>query len=118
MNRAIEKAVKKLEQAEHDLREILKREQKTCPHKSVIHSKWKPSEWGSVFKARRLCLDCGLEEEAKHSGWGDNDYDFVDLKTGGFHKVVNDAWELYRVRIPQAAVNGHITETEQTAALG
>lgn len=113
MNAAIKTAVKKLERATCDLRAVLQREQKACPHKQVIHSKWKSSDYGSAFKARRLCLNCGLEEEAKNSGWGDSDSDFTRLKTKGFHKEVDDAWELYRSRFPEASVNGPLAAGEK-----
>lgn len=104
MRPAIKDAVSKLSDATSKLKEILKREQKACDHKRVIHSNWRNSDWGSAFKARRLCLDCGLEEQAKNSGWGDNDSDFTRLKTGGFHKVVASE-EIWRARFPEAEVD-------------
>lgn len=99
----IKKAADALAKAESNMKAVLASEQKKCPHKQVIHSEWRSSEFGSAFKARRLCLDCGLEEQALYSGWGDNDSDFKHLKTGGFHKVV-DSWTLYGARFPEADV--------------
>lgn len=108
MNPNLKKAVSALERARKGMRDALRREQRRCPHRQVIHSNWRGSDWGSAFKARRLCLDCGLEEEAMNSGWGDNDSDFRRLKTKGFHKVVEpDA--LYQARLPEADVNGELT---------
>jgi hypothetical protein len=104
MNSAIESAIEAYRGAADKLRRTMKAEQKKCKHGQVIHSPWRASEWGPAFKARRLCLDCGLEEEAKHSGWGDNDSDFAKLKTKGFHKVVCSD-ELYRSRFPEGEVD-------------
>lgn len=104
MNPTIKKAVDQLDAATTNMRNVLAAEQKKCSHARVIHSNWRRSDYGSAFKARRLCLDCGLEEEAKSIGWGDNDYDFRHLKTGGFHKIV-DSNELYRSRFPEAKVD-------------
>jgi hypothetical protein len=103
MKPSIKKAADKLELARANMRQVLDDEQGLCDHKRVIHSKWRSSEWFNPFKARRLCLDCGLEEEAKNSGWGDNDGDFRFLKTQGFHKEVSPD-ELYRARFPEARV--------------
>lgn len=113
MRPAIKSAIEQLEAATLHLRATLANEQPKCDHPRVIHSNWRSSEWGSAFKARRLCLECGLEEQALHSGWGDNDRDFTWLKTGGFHKVVNSD-ELYRARFPEVAVDAN----EVRAAVG
>lgn len=101
---AIKEAVEATERAIGRLKEVLAAEQAKCPHARIIHSPWKSSEWGSAFKARRLCLDCGLEEEAMGSGWGDHDHSFRKLKSNGFHKVV-DNWTLYGSRFPEAEVD-------------
>lgn len=104
MNPTIKNAAQKLKSASENMKKILHNEQRACAHKRVIHSAWRSSEYFSAFKARRLCLDCGLEEEAMNSGWGDNDSDFKFLKTDGFHKVVSSD-ELYRSRFPLAEVD-------------
>jgi hypothetical protein len=100
----IQEAADQLKAAETHMKATLAREQKKCSHARVIHSKWRSGEFFGPFKARRLCLDCGLEEEAKNSGWGDGDSDFKRLKTGGFHKVV-DSYEIYKARFPEADVD-------------
>lgn len=107
MRPAIKTATDALNIAVKGLRSVLAYEQRACRHPRVIHSKWRSSDWGSPFKARRLCLDCGLEEEAKNSGWGDSDLDFKHLKTGGFHKVVCGD-EIYRSRFPEGEVDGPV----------
>jgi|GEM_PF-5913710 len=104
MNKPIQKAIQNLEAATAALKSVLAVEQANCAHERVIHSKWRSSDYGPAFKARRLCLNCGLEEEAKNSGWGDDDRDFNRLKTGGFHKIVS-AEELYNSRFPECAVD-------------
>ena len=100
----IKEAVIELSKAQQHMREVLAREQKACPHARVIHSNWRNSEWVGMFKARRLCLECGLEEESKNSGYGDSDADFRYLKTNGFHKIVSSD-DLYRSRFPEAKVD-------------
>lgn len=106
MRDEIKKAVDAYQAAKASLKETMAREQQQCAHARVIQSPWRSSEWGPAHKARRLCLDCGREEEAMHSGWGDHDSDYTALKTGGFHKAV-DAQELYRARLPHAPVNAN-----------
>jgi hypothetical protein len=101
---AIKKAADELAASTANMKMVLAAEQKKCPHKRVIHSKWRSSEWVGAFKARRLCLDCGLEEQARNTGWGDYDSDFHHLKTDGFHKVVSSD-ELYKARFPEAEVD-------------
>jgi hypothetical protein len=100
----IQVALNKLEEARKNLVKILREEQKKCKHEKIIHSNWRSSEWGSAFRARRLCLACGMEEEARNSGWGNHDCDFPILKSNGFHKIV-DADELYRARLPEVPVD-------------
>lgn len=112
-NEKIKKAAADLKVATDNMRAVLKHAQKVCSHNRVIHSPWRASDWGSAFKARRLCLDCGLEEEAKNSGWGDHDSDFSRLKTRGFHKVVSSE-ELYRTRFPEADVDVERAKQPQT----
>ena len=104
MHPDVRDAITDVETAEAALREILTCVRKTCRHEKVIHSNWRSSNWGSAFKARRLCLACGLEEEAKHSGFGESDIDFRYLKTNGFHKVVSSD-ELYKSRFPETEVD-------------
>jgi hypothetical protein len=100
----IQKAAIELSRVEENMRKVLAEEQNLCPHSKVIHSNWRSSEWVAPFKARRLCIDCGLEEEAKNFGWGNCDSDFNYLKTKGFHKIVSSD-ELYRSRFPKAKVH-------------
>lgn len=100
MHPAIREALDKVEKTTSEYREIMHREQERCLHQRVIHSEWAPSEFGPLFKARRLCLHCGLEEEAMGSGWGDGDHDFRKLKTDGFHRVVTQS-DLYAARFPK-----------------
>lgn len=104
MNPTIKKAVANLEAARGALRMVLKVEQKACEHPQIIHANWRSSEWGSAFKAQRLCLACGLEEEAQGSGYGDSDWAFKRLKTNGFHKVVSHN-ELWSSRFPEAGID-------------
>lgn len=110
-------ALSLLDDAKQRVASALASVQATCKHEAVLHSKWRASDWGPAFKARRLCLCCGLEEEALHSGWGDGDGDFTYLKTKGFHKIV-DAHEIYRSRIPGASINaneaGNASASEKT----
>ena len=100
MHPKIKYAIMVVHDAKSRLRGVLEAVQETCPHSKIIHSNWASSEWGSPFKARRLCLCCGLEEEARNSGWGDSDRDFPNLKSGGFHKVVSRD-VIYRNRFPE-----------------
>jgi hypothetical protein len=109
MHEDISSAVAKLKSAETAVRKALVKTQKHCKHSEVLHSNWRSSDWGPAFKARRLCLCCGLEEEAKHSGWGNNDSDFDHLKTRGFHKVVA-SHEIYNARFPQGSIDGPIDD--------
>jgi hypothetical protein len=104
MHATIKAAIEERERATAGLRCVLATAQAECSHGRVVQSPWRASDWGSPFRARRLCLDCGLEEEAKNSGWGDSDTDFKRLKTGGFHKVVSSE-ELYRSRFPESEVD-------------
>lgn len=97
-------AVDQLKRAREEMRHVLLSIQKDCNHKKVIHVSWRTSVLGSAFKARRLCLNCGLEEEADHSGFGSGDCDFKYLKTEGYHKIVSSD-ELYKARFPEASVN-------------
>jgi hypothetical protein len=114
MNPTIQKAVKNLKDAEAALRLVLKVEQQACQHPQVIHAKWRSSEWGSPFKAQRLCLCCGLEEDARHSGFGDSDSDFRRLKTKGFHKIVSHD-ELWRSRFPEADLDEEVEASRRAA---
>lgn len=102
MKPAIKRAVATLTKAKENLKRVLAAEQKACSHEHVIHSDWRASEWVGPFRARRLCLDCGLEEQA--SSLGNDDYYFRQLKTNGFHKVVSGD-EIYRTRFPEADVD-------------
>jgi hypothetical protein len=104
MHPDIADAVQVVKASKSALREVLARVRKTCTHDRVIHSPWRSSDWGSAFKARLLCLVCGLEEQAKNSGWGDNDSDFEHLKTNGFHKIVTSN-DLYSARFPETEVD-------------
>jgi hypothetical protein len=106
VNEPIKKALANLKNAERKLKLAFKIEQKTCAHPRVVHANWRHSDWGSAFKAQRLCLCCGLEEDARNSGWGNNDADFRRLKTKGFHKIVShdDLWDS---RFPHADVDNH-----------
>lgn len=113
---AIKAAADNLERACLEMKETLKREQKTCAHPQVIHANWRSSEWGSAFKAQRLCLCCGLEEDAGGSGWGDDDSSFRSLKTKGFHKIVSHN-ELWRSRFPEADIDEEMEARRRASTL-
>lgn len=101
----IQTAIANYAKAKVDLQFVLKMEQAVCTHAgTIIHLPWKGDGFFVAQKARRLCLQCGLEELAKNSGWGDDDSDFDKLKTNGFHKVISDTWEFCEHRLPEAAV--------------
>lgn len=102
MHPEIKNAILEVDQAEIALRNVYDRIRPKCKHERIIHSNWRSSEWGSSFKARRLCLVCGVEEAA--TGIGDEDYHFRVLKTNGWHKVVSSD-ELYQARFPQTSVD-------------
>jgi hypothetical protein len=101
---AIKDAVANLQAAKENLRALILAEQEKCKHPKVIHADWRGSEWGSAFKAQRLCLCCGLEEDAQGSGFSDNDWAFPTLKTDGFHKKVTHN-ELWNSRFPEGSLD-------------
>lgn len=104
MNKKISDALITFKKTRSSLLDIAKKEQKKCSHPRIIHLKWRSGEYFGPFKARRLCLECGLEQEARNSGWGDDDCDFPTLKSKGFHKIV-DSTEFYRSRIGELPVD-------------
>jgi hypothetical protein len=100
----LKQAIRKLDAAAAQMKAVLLQVQASCKHEQVIHAPWQASDYGAAFKARRLCLQCGLEEEAQNSGWGHDDCDFRRLKTNGFHKVVSRD-VIYQNRLPEASVD-------------
>lgn len=98
LDERIANALEERDRAQERLEAVVYEVQEQCDHKFVLHSEWAVSDWGSVHKARRICLKCRLEEEAANSGWGDYDGDFAKLKTCGFHKTVSRD-EIYNNRL-------------------
>jgi hypothetical protein len=43
--------------------------QELCPHDKVVESPWRSSDYGTAFPARRICIQCGLEEVIYNYSW-------------------------------------------------
>lgn len=58
-----------LKNTEKALKRLLKKLRRCCPHEHVIETDYVPQTFLPSLKPRRLCLDCGVEEEGWGAGW-------------------------------------------------
>jgi len=66
MNERLELAKKKAKDAITAFHQMLLDEQSVCEHEHQIETPFKSSEYVGPFWPRRICADCGYEEEAYH----------------------------------------------------
>lgn len=106
MRRRIELARKNLEKAERRLAAVLEAEQAKCRHRRVVETPWQSLEYCGCLNARRICLDCGIEEEGSHwSGgqtWSRKLHDGAPLlgnSPGREVSLMADRDEFYRLRV-------------------
>jgi hypothetical protein len=103
MHKSIEKAVKDIEAREKKLTALVLKIQSKCKHVEVVQK-----DWSAGFNPRRICVDCGLEEEGSHwsgdSIWSRKNFDkkpLLDTQRGRSIRSVGDE-AFYRFRISHA----------------
>ena len=86
----IEKARQAVEEAEANLKNIVRMMQKRCRHKNLVEADYEPDRYGGFsFPPLRMCCTCGMTED----GWGTG---HVILK-GHVRKTTREA--IYRDRV-------------------
>lgn len=74
----------RLEKAQSDALEEIRAIQDTCPHEHVIEEPGKSDSFGWRH-ARRICVDCGVEEVNRYHSWPGETTD------GGFYECLRPA---------------------------
>lgn len=63
MHKKIVRALLEVEKAQDALKNVLREVRLDCRHECVLEVEWEPFTADSHLNARRICIECGLEEE-------------------------------------------------------
>lgn len=69
MHPFIIRAKKKVVNSQKELESTIEEVRKICKHNMICEVDYQPNKYVETFPPRRMCLDCGLEEEGWGCGW-------------------------------------------------